>query len=48
MTSPLDQDVTEREITVEMDYPGGVVSVNRYKYRGGIYTRPETLRFLLR
>jgi len=30
-----------REITVYIDYPGSIISVNHYKYSGGIYTKPE-------
>jgi len=30
-----------REATIEIEYPGAVISVNHYKYRGGIYTRKE-------
>lgn len=30
-----------RKIVVSMDYPGDVISVNHYKYAGGIYTKPE-------
>ena len=35
-----------KTVTVEMDYPGSVISVNHYKYRGGIYTKPEAKAFM--
>ena len=27
--------------TIEIGYPGSVISCNHYKYKGGIYTKPE-------
>ena len=35
-----------RTVTIGMGYPGCVISVNHYKYRGGIYTKPEAKRFM--
>lgn len=35
-----------REVTVEMDYPGSVISANHYKYHGGVYTKPEAKAFM--
>ena len=32
-------------ITVEMEYLGGILSVNRFKYQGR-YTRPETKKWM--
>ena len=28
-------------IVVEIQYPGAIISVNHYKWKGGIYTKPE-------
>ena len=30
-----------KEATIEIDYPGSIISVNHYKYKGGIYTKKE-------
>ncbi len=31
----------KREATIEISYPGSIISVNHYKWKGGIYTKPE-------
>lgn len=42
-------DITEKQkmksITVEIYYPGNVISVNHYKYYGGLYTKPGAKMF---
>ncbi len=38
--------MTDREATVEISYIGKVLSVNHYKYKGGIYTRPEATAWM--
>ena len=30
-----------REAVIEISYPGSIISVNHYKFKGGIYTKPE-------
>jgi len=35
-----------REATIEIEYIGKVLSVNHYKYKGGIYTRPEATAWM--
>ena len=30
-----------RKAVIEISYPGAVISCNHYKYKGGIYTKPE-------
>ena len=32
--------------TVEISYPGAVISVNHYKYHGGKYTKPEATAWM--
>ena len=34
-------------IIIEIAYPGSVISCNHYKYRGGIYTKPEARAFMV-
>ncbi len=34
------------ELKVEIEYPGSIISVNHYKYAGGIYTKPEAQAFM--
>lgn len=35
-----------KSVTIGMPYIGGVLSLNRYKYKGGIYTRPEVKNWM--
>ena len=35
-----------RSVTVTIRYPGSVISCNHYKYKGGIYTKPEAKAFM--
>ena len=35
-----------RRTKVIIGYPGSVISVNHYKYRGGIYTKPQARAFM--
>ena len=34
------------ELKVEIKYPGSIISVNHYKYAGGIYTKSEAKSFM--
>ena len=36
-----------KEETIEISYPGSVITSNHYKYRGGIYTKPEAKAFMV-
>ena len=36
----------KRSVTIELAYPGSVISVNHYKHRGGFYTKPEARTFM--
>lgn len=39
----LQRAVSPNGIRVEVPYPGGFISVNRYKWQGGRYTKPEAV-----
>ena len=36
----------KRSVTIEIGYPGSIISVNHYKYCGGFYTKPEAKAFM--
>lgn len=36
----------QQQVPIEMDYPSSIISANHYKYRGGIYTKPEAKAFM--
>lgn len=34
------------KVKIEIAYSGSIISVNHYKYRGGVYTKPEAKAFM--
>lgn len=34
------------EAIIKIEYPGSIISVNHYKYAGGMYTRKETREWM--
>ena len=36
----------KKSATIEIGYPGSIISINHYKYRGGVYTKPEAKLFM--
>jgi len=36
-----------KQATIEISYPGSVISCNHYKYKGGIYTKKEAKAWMV-